>query len=141
MLELGRGIIANLQLETRSDISILTASHPNIALQFQELRDRIDSPENSTIVNLSYTSDLSSVTDLSKAIDERRALVKQFDDLMQSIRPLKGFENFLRGPSELELRQAAKSNPIVVFNVSDIRSDAIIITADAIRSVHLPVLT
>ena len=44
LLELGRGILANLQLEVRSDISVLAASHPDLAQQFQELRDQIDPP-------------------------------------------------------------------------------------------------
>jgi hypothetical protein len=35
----------------------------------------------------------------------------------------------------------AEQGPIVVFNVSDIRSDAFLITVDEIRSVHLPLLT
>ena len=35
----------------------------------------------------------------------------------------------------------AEDGPIVVFNVSDIRSDAFLITTDEIRSLHLPLLT
>jgi hypothetical protein len=42
LLELGRGILANLQLELRSDISILEVSHPDLANQFREVRDLID---------------------------------------------------------------------------------------------------
>ena len=59
LLELGRGIIANLQLEVRSDISVLEASHPDLAKQFRELRDRIDPPsrtfDSSIIVDSSVT--------------------------------------------------------------------------------------
>jgi tetratricopeptide (TPR) repeat protein len=46
LLELGRGIISNLQLEVRSDISVLGSypEHRKLAQQFQELRDRIDAP-------------------------------------------------------------------------------------------------
>lgn len=79
--------------------------------------------------------------DDSKVIAERRALFKQFDDLLQSIRSLEGFENFLRGPSESELRHLAEDGPIIVFNVSDIRSDAFIITTNEIHSIRLPLLT
>jgi tetratricopeptide (TPR) repeat protein len=42
LLELGRGILANLQLEVRSDISDLREFDPNLAQQFEELRDEID---------------------------------------------------------------------------------------------------
>ena len=44
LLELGRGILANLQLEVRSDISVLASSHPALAQKFKELRDQIDTP-------------------------------------------------------------------------------------------------
>ena len=99
LLELGRGILANLQLEVRSDISVLAASHPDLAQQFQELRNQIDPPsrtfESSVIEDSSTTSNSTSIPDSSKSIAERRALFKQFDDLLRYIRSLQGFENFL----------------------------------------------
>ena len=47
----------------------------------------------------------------------------------------------MQGPSKSELHSLAEGGPIVVFNVSDIRSDAFLITIDEIRSLHLPLLT
>ena len=145
LLELGRGILANLQLEVRSDISLLETSYPDLAKQFQELRDRIDPPsstfDTSIIADSSITSNSSSLLDLSQSIAERHALVKQFDALLRSIRSLQGFENFLQGPSESELLSLAEDGPIVVFNISDIRSDAFLITTSQIISIPLPLLT
>ena len=144
-LELGRGIIANLQLEVRSDISVLEVSYPDLAQQFQDLRDQIDPPsrtsESLLTDDLWTTSDSISILDSSKSSATRHALLKRFDDLLQHIRSLQGFENFLQGPSESELHSLAEEGPIVIFNVSDIRSDAFLITIDKIRSVHLPLLT
>jgi CHAT domain len=143
LLELGRGIIANLRLEVRSDVSVLAESHPDLAQQFRELRDQIDVPrlfESSVIKDSSASFDLAStsVSDPSKFISERRA---RFDNLLNHIRSLRGFENFLLGPSESDLRSLAEGGAIVVFNVSDIRSDAFLITTDEIRSIRLPLLT
>ena len=138
LLELGRGILANLQLEVHSDISVLAISHPDLTEQFQEFRDRIDSP---VIMNYPDSFTSSVTLDSSVFITERHTLVKKFDDLLRSIRSLDGFENFLRGPAESELHCLADRGPIVVFNVSEIRSDAFLITTDAIRSLHLPLLT
>jgi len=140
LLELGRGILANLQLEVRSDISILGASHPDLAKQFQELRDRLDPPSITFNSSAMVDSSPPALHSLSR-ITERHTLVKQFDDLLRFIRSLDGFENFLLGPSKPELHRLAEGGPIVVFNVSDIRSDAFLITTDEIRSVHLPSLT
>jgi tetratricopeptide (TPR) repeat protein len=145
LLEFGRGIISNLQLEVRSDISALASAHPDLAQKFQELRDRIDIPlitfESSVIRDSSASHDSASISNLSKFNSERRALFQRFDDILQCIRSLHGFEDFLQGPSESELRSLAEGGAIVVFNVSGIRSDAFLITTDKIRSVHLPLLT
>ena len=145
LLELGRGILASLQLEVRSDISVLAASHPGLSRQFEELRDQIDRPsttfESSVIEDSLDHFDSIFLPDASKSISEHRALLKRFDNLLEHIRSLQGFENFLRGPSKPELHSLAEGGPIVVFNVSDIRSDAFLITTDAIRSISLPLLT
>jgi len=137
--ELGRGILANLQLEVRSDISVLAALHSDIAQQFQTLRDQIDTP--SASIHYPDTFDSSTALDSSVAITERRTLLSKFDGLLRFIRSLDGFENFLRGPSRSELHSLADRGPIVVFNVSDIRSDAFLITTNEICSLLLPLLT
>lgn len=145
--ELGRGIIANLLLEVRSDISLLDASHPDLAQQFLELRNQLDPPartfELSVIEGSSSTYNSMSNLNSSKFIAGHHAyaLAKQFDDLLRYIRSLEGFENFLQFPSESELHSLAEDGPIILFNVSDIRSDAFLITSNEIRSVRLPLLT
>ena len=140
LLELGRGILANLQLEVRSDISVLGTKHPELARQFQELRDQIDFASG-TFESGVIEDQSNSTSNLSTLISNRQRLVKQFDDLLARIRCLDGFENFLKGPSETELRSLAEGGAVVVFNVSDIRSDAFLITIDGIRIVNLPLLT
>jgi len=139
LLELGRGILANLQLETRSDISILKAQHPELARRFEELRNHIDSPSTSSAMNEDRTSGVNVLPSIT--IKSQQSLVNQFDHLLSEIRSLPGFENFLNGPSETQMRSLATKGPIVVFNVSKIRSDAFLITVDQIRSIHLPLLT
>jgi len=145
LLELGRGILANLQLEVRSDISALETHHPKLARQFQELRDQLDSTSNTFEPGLTDGQSIggvNSTSDMSETfISHRRRLHQQFDDLLVHIRGLQEFDNFLKGPSEQELRSLAKDGAIVVFNVSYIRSDAFLITTDAIRAINLPLLT
>lgn len=138
LLELGRGILATLQFEVRSDISDLEAFCPDLAQQFQKLRDQIDPP--SVTIDSPDILDSSS-QDFSLSITERQTFVKQFDDLIRQIRSLPNSENFLRGPSKAELLSLADRGPIIVFNISDIRSDSFLITTDDIRLLHLPLIT
>jgi len=140
LLELGRGILANLQLEVRSDISVLGAEHPELAQQFQHLRDEIDCPLR-TLESGLIEHQSTDINSASNASTNRRKLLQQFDSLLVQIRSLQGFEDFLKGPSETQMRSLAAGGAIVVFNVSDIRSDAFLITPNGIRSVPLPLLT
>ena len=145
LLELGRGILANLQLEVRSDISTLETHHLELARQFQELRDQIDCTSKTIEWGLTdgqSIGDVNSISYMSETfISHRQRLHQQFDDLLAHIRGLQGFDDFLKGPSEMELRSLAKGGAIVVFNVSYIRSDAFLITTDAIRAINFPLLT
>lgn len=129
--ELGRGVLANVQLETRSDISTLHAEHPILARQFEDLRDQIDLPQPS-IKELSLTDSISET-------GNRLLLSAQINDLLETIRAKPGFQRFILGPSELELRKLSENGPIVVINVSELRSDAIIVTQHHIKCLQLSV--
>jgi tetratricopeptide (TPR) repeat protein len=138
LLELGRGILAHSRLEVRSHSSVLATSHPDLARTFLELQYQIDPPLAHTDSPVGFGS---SASESSISAIEHRALMRKFDDLLRYIRSLNGYENFLLDPSESELHHLAEGGPIVVFNISDIRSDAFLITPDEIRTLHLPLLT
>jgi tetratricopeptide (TPR) repeat protein len=64
-----------------------------------------------------------------------------FEKLLERIRAIEGFEDFMKTPTQaLNLRNLAEKSVLVFVNVSDFRSDALVITADAIDSVALPKL-
>lgn len=131
--ELGNGVLATLQLQVRSDVPLLKESHPDLARQFYYLRDELDRPPSNFMQSTRPISLADSVN--------RRNLSNMFDRLLVTIRSLEGFGLFLLPPSESELKTLATFGPIIVFNVSSIRSDAFIVTADDISVVPLPLLT
>ena len=133
LLELGRGVLASLQIDIRSDISALKTSHPSLAQQFEKIRDQLDCPMDESAQGI----ETSAMGDTSQ---NRRVLSEKLEQLLGSIRQLHGFENFLLGPSQPGLCRMAESGPIVVFNVSEIRSDAFLIELHSIRSLQLPLL-
>lgn len=134
LLELGRGVIASLTLQVRSDVSDLKLAHSDIAVQWERIRDELDRPPSTGIIASSLPGSLSD-------IERRTHLSHQFDRLLDTIRQQKGFERFLLGPTESELRLLAGSGPIVVFNVSEIRSDALLVESHRIHTIQLPLLT
>lgn len=128
MLELGRGVIASLYLDTRSDIKILDNQHPELAKRYWDLRNALDSQPNS-LVSMHQDTVLDS--------HHRHALSNEFDIILTTIRGLPGFERFMLGPSSTEMMALAKEGPIVVFNIADC-SSAFLVTREKISSLLLP---
>jgi CHAT domain len=62
------------------------------------------------------------------------------DELLEEIRTTTVLKDFLLGPSPSDIMKLANGRSIIVFNVSEIRSDAFIVTSDSIRLVELPLL-
>jgi hypothetical protein len=69
------------------------------------------------------------------------ALAREWDALVEEVRELAGFQDFLRPPPLETLLSAAERGPVAVVNVSRWRCDALIVTTEGIRPVELPDLT
>jgi tetratricopeptide (TPR) repeat protein len=137
LLELGRGVIAGLLMEMRTDISDLKQDHREIAEEFESLRDELDSPTNGT--TLFIPSDNSS--SLVSRVNRRRDIGQRFEEVVAKIRTQPGFQNFLLPPTTDELMAAADLGPIVVVNLSSYRCDAFLIERHQIRALELPSLS
>ena len=135
LLELGRGVIAGMLLDIRTDITALKEEHPILAQRFEQLRNKLDSPLNQPQV---LVDESSYYTHLASTTTRREALSKEFDSLLKSIRSMENFKRFLLGPTRSELMALAGPGTIIVFNVAPIRSDAILVTNKEIRSLPLP---
>ncbi|CAM5712305.1 hypothetical protein SBADM41S_06274 [Streptomyces badius] len=71
--------------------------------------------------------------------EDRLALARRWEQLLEEIRALPGLDGFLRPPSVADLVASAAEGPVVVVNVSAFRCDALVVTADAgIDVVPLP---
>ncbi|RYP29513.1 hypothetical protein DL767_006703 [Monosporascus sp. MG133] len=136
LLELGRGVIAGLLMEIRSDISDLQQQHPNLADEFTSLRDELDVPTD-------RTSPVSTDDTLSWELQtkRRREADQKFNELIMKIRTQPGFHNFLLPPTAEELMAAADPDPIIVVNLSSYRCDAFTIKRNQINVLELPGLT
>ncbi|XEV01119.1 hypothetical protein FSHL1_006406 [Fusarium sambucinum] len=130
ILELGRGVIASLLIDTRGDVSNLKEKHPSLADSFVALLNELDLP----------SQDSGSTVELS-AINRRHQASREFDEVIEQIRTQDGFHDFLQPPPAESLMAAAKSGPIVVINVSLYRCDAILVECERVRLLELPEFT
>jgi tetratricopeptide (TPR) repeat protein len=129
LLEIGRGVIASLYLDTRTDITDLEASHPRLAQRFRRLRDELDVPEKDD-----QRFDTNRAMNMAQS-GRRYSASQHLNTVVQKIRSLKGHQNFLRGPSLQDIHALAVPGPIVVLNVSEYGSHAIIITEERLKTI------
>jgi CHAT domain-containing protein len=73
--------------------------------------------------------------------DRGTALAREWDRLVEQVRALDGFGDFLRPPALETLLPAARGGPVVIVNVSRWRCDALIVTSTGVRTRPLQQLT
>ncbi|KAK2750080.1 hypothetical protein FQN57_004572 [Myotisia sp. PD_48] len=128
-LERGRGVILGLLIDSRSDISALKAEYPDLCAEYERLHADINSIDSTT-----NQRPHESAHRRSKGIEE-------LDNCINTIRKLPGFDRFQRGLTPNQMQTCARDGYIVTINITDLRSDAIIISAYAFRTIPLPNLS
>jgi tetratricopeptide (TPR) repeat protein len=136
LLELGRGVVASLLMDLRTDISDLDHQHPGLAGDFNALRDELDSPVDDAVPHLGHGA-----FDRELQTKQRREAEERFQKVIEEIRMQPGFGNFLRPPTKKELTTAANVGPIIVINMSPYRCDAFLVKHNGITSLKLPELS
>jgi hypothetical protein len=67
-----------------------------------------------------------------------RALTTEWETLIEQVRQVPNFENFLRPPKVSHLMKAAHNGPIIVLNISEQRCDALAIISGIEDVIHVP---
>ncbi|MCO5999815.1 CHAT domain-containing tetratricopeptide repeat protein [Actinoallomurus rhizosphaericola] len=137
LLEAGRAVLLSQALHTRGDLSDLTEHHPNLAARFTQLRDLLDQVSDAPALAPAIGG-TGAGTGSDRAANDRRQLAEEFTGLLTRIRALEGFASFALPPATSELLAQASHGPIVAFNVSRYRSDALLLTQDGITHLPLP---
>ncbi|KAI0383374.1 CHAT domain-containing protein [Hypomontagnella monticulosa] len=136
LLETARGVIVGSLVDMRTDISDLQEHSPRLAQDYIKLRDELDRPTDSWPM----TEETGTPEVLRQKIDRRYIASQQLDQTLKAIRDLPGFSRFLLSPNEDEIKAAAVDGPIVIINVSEYGSDALIIEETSLRALRLPQL-
>jgi hypothetical protein len=135
LLESGRELLASSLRELRGDISSLKDVHPALAKDFITLRDAID---------FSGDEGASIASTGSERVREplgtdRQYAVQQFRKLIDEIRKLPDFTEFLATATVEELMSGAQHGPAVILNCSQSRCDALLVTVDDISNIRLSI--
>ncbi|KAH9212722.1 CHAT domain-containing protein [Leptodontidium sp. 2 PMI_412] len=128
-LEFGRGIVLGYMIDDKQEpeaLSSLQQRYPALAARYDTLRLQAQAPINAQ----------------DPAIDvlrhQRWRAIRDMPSCLADIRKLGGYGNFLLEPDFDELVAQAVDGPIVVVNLTDIGSDAIIVTPNGADAIPLP---
>jgi hypothetical protein len=138
LFEQGRGVLFAQALDARTDLTDLAGAHPALAQQFMRLTDELDRPDkpiSGTVMAVDSGAD-SGVRPGAEA-DRRREAAAELEVLLKEIRRQPGFEVFLQPRPVDDLLPAAAGGPVVLVNVSDARSDALILRSSGVDVVPL----
>jgi tetratricopeptide (TPR) repeat protein len=146
LLEQGRSVLWSQALALRSDLSRLVSASPQLAERLSAIRASLDAPLSGSsplLTGIQWNEHGRPGDDrqMTRAIDRRIALAREWDDLVQRVQKLKGFEDFLRTPRLERMLPAAEGGPVVIVNVSPWRCDALIVTTTGVKVENLAGLT
>ncbi|MFF3504315.1 CHAT domain-containing protein [Streptomyces sp. NPDC003247] len=139
LLEAGRGVLLSHILNTRSDLTDLQAAHPVLAARYLELRDLVEraSGGGPTGADTSGTP----IRQIHSGLADLHELAVRTEEVLDAIRRESGFHSFALPPETSELLAETADGPLVVFNVSRTRGDALLLRPDGVRALRLPGLT
>ncbi|RKL22757.1 hypothetical protein BFJ72_g14654 [Fusarium proliferatum] len=130
-LEHGRACIIGQLIDRRRDISSLARKDHTIAQRYQNLLSEINTP----------LRDVEPSAAGAQVLKRRREHVAEMDECIRQIRSIEGFEHFMLGQSIAEMQECASEGSIILVNITPFRSDAIIVSRTAIKTVSLPKLS
>jgi len=118
ILEQGRGVILGLLIDDRSDTSELNKAYPQLFADYERLCIELNKP----------VEDLAN-SHLREIASERRTdAISNLEKCIQHIQQLPGFEDFQKSLTAKQMQNCSTKGSIVVVNITNLRSDAIIIT-------------
>ena len=140
LLEAGRAVLLSQALETRSDLTDLRERHPELAERFTELRELLDQPVPLPSRQPPGAGDRPGHRS-APAAGPGSTSAGRPSSPRSWIRSaaLEGFASFARPPDDRRSCSARpRHGPVVTFNVSSYRSDALILTTGGVTALELP---
>lgn len=144
VLESGRGIISSWQISTRSDVSDLETSHPELAKKYLDLREQLSQAAKvlNTPRTLAAVSPIESNLPLDVShithTEMHRNVAVELAEIEDEIRCKEGLSQFQKPLSATDFVALAQTAPVVVVNVTRLRSDAFLVTSAGVRAIALP---
>ncbi|PVF92337.1 hypothetical protein CPB86DRAFT_717635 [Serendipita vermifera] len=131
-LEQGRSIVWTQVLHLRTPVDHLREVDPGLADRLLRVSRLLDHGSRSTGFSGRET--------LSTDAEGRRyrALTAEWESIIDQVRSLPDFKDFLRPRRLSQLMNAARNGPVVVFNIAKTRCDALALIPEVDGVIHIP---
>ncbi|WP_161331723.1 CHAT domain-containing protein [Streptomyces sp. SID5789] len=142
LLDQGRAVLMSQSISTRDDLTVLRLKRSDLATRFVELTDLLDRSSGVSPFESPTSATSGSLTDRGRQADvDRTSTAQELAEVVSEIRDVEGCELFGLPPTVAMLRQEASHGPVIAFNVTPQRSDALLLTSGGACSCELPQLT
>ncbi|CAE6488136.1 unnamed protein product [Rhizoctonia solani] len=125
--EEGRSIVWRQMLGLRTPMDKLRAADQSLADRLEKVAQALDQAGSAKPTRLRSGA---TVNSLEKAAQSHHRLAEEWDQLLDKVRQLDDFSDFLRPKKANHLLQAARDGAIVAINVHETRCDALVIQID-----------
>lgn len=138
-LEAGRSVFWSQFLTLRSPLDQLDDVAPELAEDLRTISKELEMASHRD----KPTEDMQNRQRLSWELEAQRfeQLAKQWKEVVDGVRYLDGFEDFLRPPRLAKLQNAAKRGPVIFLVANNDASNCLIITSTQVHHIPLPNLT
>ncbi|KAJ7815149.1 CHAT domain-containing protein [Mycena leptocephala] len=133
----GRGVFWTQALQLRTPLDELLSVAPDLALKLQTISNALEAPSPHEVSQAMQDS-LQHTRDLEQEATRRRILNKDWNDTLEAVRKLKGFDGFLLPKSISNLRKATSNGPVVMLNATNSGCDALVVTTEEVKHIPLP---
>ncbi|KAK0468776.1 CHAT domain-containing protein [Armillaria novae-zelandiae] len=131
--EIGRGIVWSQLHNLRSPVNFLSDAYPDLAERVSQVAVALEKATNRD----ADTEDFKGLT-MEEIAREQRRLATEWYSLVETVRALPGYEDFL-GPKRLAtLKNAAKLGPVILLNIAFTRCDTLILIPGLGDVIHIP---
>jgi len=138
LFEQGRGVLIAQALDARTDVTALEARHVELAARFTRLAGALDRSDLIADHATAWT-DGADPHRRSRTADDREEVAQQLQLVITEIRAVPGFETFLRPRPLDQLLAVTSDGPVVLINVAEERSDAMILAPTGVDVIELDI--
>jgi len=139
-LEQGRCLVWSQLNQLRTPVDTLREHDEHLAQRFLDVSGALESSgSRSGLGSLGIDAPMSHKITLQSKADAHVKLAREWTNLLDEIRSVPGFHDFLRPPKASELlKNLPHDGPIILVNIHESRCDALALISDFDMPVHIP---